>query len=53
MFTEEFQVEFMREYFKVFDKLRAEFFVGEMPWNFADFMTKQGKVQETSVCNQQ
>ena len=49
MFTEEFQVEFMREYFKGFDKLRGEFFVGEMPWNFADFMTKQGKMQGISV----
>ncbi|XP_052798227.1 beta-glucuronidase-like isoform X2 [Mya arenaria] len=42
VFTEEYQVEFLREYHAVFDKLRGEFFVGEMPWNFADFMTVQG-----------
>ena len=42
MFTEEFQVEFMREYHHVFDDLREKFLVGEMVWNFADFMTDQG-----------
>jgi hypothetical protein len=26
----------------VFDKLRKEFLVGELIWNFADFMTQQG-----------
>ncbi|XP_061163610.1 beta-glucuronidase-like [Saccostrea echinata] len=41
VFTEEFQVEFLQEYHKVFDSLRQEFLVGEMPWNFADFMTIQ------------
>ncbi|XP_062597270.1 beta-glucuronidase-like [Saccostrea cucullata] len=41
VFTEEFQVEFLQEYHKVFDHLRQEFLVGEMPWNFADFMTIQ------------
>jgi len=35
------QVETMQQYFPVFDKLRKEFFVGELIWNFADFMTKQ------------
>lgn len=44
MFTEEYQNEFIREYHKAFDVLRSEFFVGEMPWNFADFMTKQGEL---------
>ncbi|KAH3883054.1 beta-glucuronidase-like [Dreissena polymorpha] len=42
VFTEEYQVEFLQEYHTTFDKLRGEFFVGEMPWNFADFMTVQG-----------
>ena len=42
MFTEEYQQDFLREYHKGFDKLRAEFLVGEMVWNFADFMTVQG-----------
>lgn len=41
VFTEEYQVETIQQYFPVFDKLRKEFFVGELIWNFADFMTKQ------------
>lgn len=41
VFTEEFQNDFLTEYHKVFDKLRTEFLVGEMVWNFADFMTVQ------------
>ena len=41
-FSEEFQADFMREYFRAFDDARAEgWFIGEMVWNFADFMTKQ------------
>ena len=28
----------------MFDKLRKEFFVGELIWNFADFMTKQREI---------
>lgn len=38
------QVETIQQYFPVFDKLRKEFFVGELIWNFADFMTKQRKI---------
>lgn len=34
-------METILQYFPVFDKLREEFFVGELIWNFADFMTKQ------------
>ncbi|XP_022340501.2 beta-glucuronidase-like [Crassostrea virginica] len=41
VFTEEFQVEFLQEYHKVFDNLKKEFLIGEMVWNFADFMTVQ------------
>lgn len=42
VFTEEYQVELMRENFKAFDDARAEgWFIGEHIWNFADFMTKQ------------
>ena len=37
------QVETLLQYFPVFDKLKKEFFIGEMIWNFADFMTQQGK----------
>ena len=42
-FTEDFQSSFLEEYFKAFDILRQEggWFMGEMPWVFADFMTKQ------------
>ena len=39
-FTEEFQCMYMNEYHKIFDKL--DFMIGEHPWAFADFQTKQG-----------
>ncbi len=39
MFTEEFQVEFLKRYCEVLDKL--PFIIGEHVWNFADFATKQ------------
>ncbi|KAL5017218.1 hypothetical protein ScPMuIL_006807 [Solemya velum] len=41
IFTEEYQVDFMSQYHKVFDEFRKDFLVGEMVWNFADFMTDQ------------
>ena len=41
IFTEEYQVDFIKEYHKVFDVLKKDFLVGEMIWNFADFMTDQ------------
>jgi len=42
VFTEEYQVQLIRENFKAFDQARAEgWFIGEHIWNFADFMTKQ------------
>ncbi|KAJ8304456.1 hypothetical protein KUTeg_018039 [Tegillarca granosa] len=41
VFTEEYQVDFLSEYHKVFDALKSQFLVGEMVWNFADFMTIQ------------
>ncbi|MFP3125918.1 beta-glucuronidase [Ectobacillus funiculus] len=40
MFTEEYQVEFLRANHEVFDE--CEHFVGEQVWNFADFATSQG-----------
>jgi beta-glucuronidase len=40
MFTEEYQVEFLRANHEVFDEF--EEFVGEHVWNFADFSTSQG-----------
>ena len=43
MFSEEYQVETIKQYFPVFDAYRKKFLVGEMLWNLADFATKQGK----------
>jgi beta-glucuronidase len=40
MFTEEYQVEFLKTYFAELDRL--DFVVGEHVWNFADFATRQG-----------
>ena len=42
VFTEDYQTELMMQNFDAFDEARREgFFVGEMIWNFADFMTDQ------------
>src|SRR5690625_2340861 len=43
MFSEEFQVDFIKMYQDVFDNF--DFIVGEHVWNFADFMTKQDIVR--------
>lgn len=43
MFSEEFQVEFLKAYHEVYDKL--PFIIGEQVWNFADFMTGQDIVR--------
>ena len=43
MFTEDYQVEFLPEYHLIFDTARKENLMGEMVWNFADFMTGQSK----------
>ena len=41
IFTEEFQTDFMSEYFKSFDGATGSGgLIGELIWNFADFMTK-------------
>ncbi|MEC0092231.1 beta-glucuronidase [Paenibacillus macquariensis] len=40
MFTEEYQVEYLRANHEVFDEF--EHFIGEQVWNFADFSTSQG-----------
>ncbi|KAF4073025.1 hypothetical protein AMELA_G00254150 [Ameiurus melas] len=42
MFTEEYQKTVLQNYHKVFDQKRKEFVVGELIWNFADFLTAQG-----------
>ena len=40
MFSEEYQVEFLRAYQETMD--RFDYVCGEHPWQFADFATKQG-----------
>ncbi|XP_053703332.1 beta-glucuronidase [Synchiropus splendidus] len=42
MFTEEYQNAVLRIYHDVFDEKRKQYVVGELIWNFADFMTAQG-----------
>ena len=42
VFSEDYQTELYIEFHKVFDKLISEgFWVGELIWNFADFMTNE------------
>jgi beta-glucuronidase len=53
MFSEEFQVEFLKAYHDVYDQL--PFIIGEQVWNFADFMTGQDVVRidgNKKVCSQ-
>ncbi|KAM3869598.1 beta-glucuronidase [Diretmus argenteus] len=42
MFTEEYQQIVLQNYHHVFDQKRKEYLIGELIWNFADFMTSQG-----------
>ena len=41
MFTEDYQVELLMAYFPVFDEYRKKFLIGELIWNYADFMIQQ------------
>ena len=41
MFTEDYQSATLESYWAALDRLRADFLVGEMIWNFADFGTAQ------------
>ncbi|XP_011404336.1 PREDICTED: beta-glucuronidase-like [Amphimedon queenslandica] len=41
MWTEEFQLSAIMDYWPVFDEFRKTFFIGELIWNFADFQTAQ------------
>ena len=43
MFTEDYQLQFHANYFDTFDEYRSKFLIGELIWNFADFMTDQGE----------
>ncbi len=45
MFTEEYQKTVLQNYHNVLDQKRKEFVIGELIWNFADFMTAQGRKQ--------
>ncbi|KAK2828793.1 hypothetical protein Q5P01_019827 [Channa striata] len=42
MFTEEYQKVVLQNYHDVFDQKRKQYVIGELIWNFADFMTAQG-----------
>ncbi|CAJ1064415.1 beta-glucuronidase [Xyrichtys novacula] len=42
MFTEEYQKAVLQSYHNVFDQKRKQYVIGELIWNFADFMTAQG-----------
>lgn len=42
MFTEEYQKAVLQSYHDVFDQKRKQYVIGELIWNFADFMTVQG-----------
>ncbi|XP_062289932.1 beta-glucuronidase [Scomber scombrus] len=42
MFTEEYQNVVLQSYHDVFDHKRKQYVIGELIWNFADFMTVQG-----------
>nr|XP_020456270.1 beta-glucuronidase isoform X2 [Monopterus albus] len=41
MFSEEYQKIVLKNYHKVFDQKRKQYVIGELIWNFADFMTAQ------------
>ena len=43
MFSEEYQVAVLQSYHQVFDQKRKQYLIGELIWNFADFMTAQGE----------
>lgn len=43
MFSEEYQKSLLEQYHVVLDQKRKEYVVGELIWNFADFMTDQCK----------
>ena len=43
MFTEEYQKTVLQNYHSVFDEKRKKYVIGELIWNFADFMTAQSK----------
>lgn len=48
MFSEEYQNIVLRSYHDVLDQKRKQYVIGELIWNFADFMTVQGN--EVTIC---
>lgn len=48
MFSEEYQNVVLKSYHDVFDQKRKQYVIGELIWNFADFMTVQGNV--VTIC---
>lgn len=45
MFSEEYQKAVLENYHSVLDQKRKEYVVGELIWNFADFMTNQSPLR--------
>lgn len=45
MFSEEYQKALLENYHLILDKKRKEYVVGELVWNFADFMTNQSPLR--------
>nr|XP_057943998.1 beta-glucuronidase [Doryrhamphus excisus] len=45
MFTEEYQKVVLQSYHNVFDQKRKKYVIGELIWNFADFMTAQALIR--------
>ncbi|KAL4669745.1 hypothetical protein H8959_008299 [Pygathrix nigripes] len=45
MFTEEYQKNLLEQYHVVLDQKRRKYVVGELIWNFADFMTEQSPLR--------
>lgn len=43
MFSEEYQSAVLKQYHAALDQKRTEYVIGELIWNFADFMTAEGK----------
>lgn len=41
MFSEEYQTALLENYHLILDEKRKEYVIGELIWNFADFMTNQ------------
>lgn len=51
MFTEDYQNVVLRSYHDTLDQKRRQYVIGELIWNFADFMTTQGKQHGTTWNN--